>query len=189
MGTISRGEERILHQREALDEDHVGVLGEPAQARRIGRIEAGDRDAAASRTPGSPGIASVTRATPDSARPISRKRTAGPDMLVAMASWLTISSRDRGVNTRWRSSASISASWIGRYDAKLEMALEGAPEVRQHVALADAPRRLDPLPRLRGVAERVDHRADGRERLGRETEDQALTGGGRCRRAACRWAR
>ena len=63
-------------------------------------------------------------------------------------------------------------------------ALEGAPEVRQHVALADAPRRLDPLPRPRGVAERIDHRADGRERLGRETEDQALAGGGRRRRAA-----
>ena len=67
-----------------------------------------------SRTAGWPGIARVTRATPDSARPISRKRTAGPDMLVAMASWLTISSRVRGVKTRGSSSASMSASWIGR---------------------------------------------------------------------------
>ena len=49
-------------------------------------------------------------------------------MLVAMASWLTISSRDRGVNTRWRSSASISASWIGRYEAKLEMHSKARPK-------------------------------------------------------------
>ena len=167
------GEEGVRGQREALDEDHVGVLGEPAQARRVRRIEAA-RVTRSSRTPGWPGIASVTRASSTAPAPSPGRAPRAPTCWCEGFVADDQQSRPRREH----------ALEIERLEQRLlDRAIRGEARVPRRGARRMAARRARRRAAPPGSAAAPARyrracrcRADGRERLGRQAEDQALAG-------------